>query len=58
MSQLDDPLAIHIHLEPLSNEQIRLKYPPGIAERFIQQSNQIDVLTKEYDSDKFAIPIK
>ena len=29
-----------------------------ISERFIQQSNQIDVLTQEYDSDKFAIPIK
>lgn len=51
-------LTIATNYEPLSNEQIRLKYPPEIAERFIQQSNQIDVLTKEYDSDKFAIPIK
>ena len=51
-------LTITANYEPLSTEQIRLKYPPEIAERFIQQSNQIDVLTQEYDSDKFAIPIK
>ena len=51
-------LTITANYEPLSNEQVRLKYPPEIAERFIQQSNQIDVLTQEYDSDKFAIPIK
>lgn len=51
-------LTITANYEPLSNEQMRLKYPPEIAERFIQQSNQIDVLTQEYDSDKFAIPIK
>lgn len=51
-------LTIATNYELLSNEQIRLKYPPEIAERFIQQSNQIDVLTKEYDSDKFTIPIK
>lgn len=51
-------LTITANYEPLSNEQIRLKYPSEIAERFIQQSNQIDVLTQEYDSDKFAIPIK
>lgn len=51
-------LTITANYEPLSNEQVRLKYPPEIAERFIQQSNQIDVLTQEYNSDKFAIPIK
>lgn len=51
-------LTITANYEPLSNEQIRLKYPTGIAERFIQQSNQIDILTQEYNSDKFAIPIK
>lgn len=51
-------LTITANYEPLSNEQIRLKYPAEIAERFIQQSNQIDILTQEYNSDKFAIPIK
>ena len=51
-------LPITANYEPLSNEQIRLKYPALSAERFIQQSNQIDILTQEYNSDKFAIPIK
>ncbi|KRK55963.1 hypothetical protein FC22_GL000106 [Lactobacillus johnsonii ATCC 33200] len=32
-------------------------YPAEIAQKFIQQSNEIDVLNKEYDSDKFSINI-
>lgn len=51
-------LTIAATYEPLSNEQIRLKYPPEIAEKFIQQANDIDVLTKAYNSDKFSIDIK
>lgn len=51
-------LTIAAKYEPLSNEQIRLKYPSEIAEKFIQQANEIDVLTKTYDSDKFSINIK
>ena len=51
-------LTIPATYEPLTNEQIRLKYPPEIAEKFIQQSNDIEVLTEEYNSDKFAIGIK
>ena len=51
-------LTLSANYEPLTNEQIRMKYPPEIAEKFIQQSNEIEVLTKEYDSSKFAIPIK
>lgn len=51
-------LTIAAKYEPLSNEQIKLKYPPEIAEKFIQQANEIDVLTKTYDSDKFSINIK
>ena len=51
-------LTITSSYEPLSNEQIILKYSPEVAQKFIQQANQIDVLTKEYDSDKFAIQIK
>lgn len=51
-------LTVTTHYEPLTNEEIRLKYPPEIAERFIQQANEIDVLTEEYNSDKFAIKIK
>lgn len=51
-------LTISAEYEPLSNEQIRLKYPPEIAEKFIRQANEIDVLSKEYSSDKFAIDIR
>ncbi len=51
-------LTITARFEPLSNEQIKLKYPPEIAEKFIRQANEIDVLSKEYNSDKFAIAIK
>ena len=51
-------LTISATYEPLTNEEIRLKYPPEIAEKFIQQANEIDVLTEEYSSDKFAIEIK
>ncbi|HEN5869889.1 TPA: DUF3644 domain-containing protein, partial [Streptococcus agalactiae] len=51
-------LTITATYEPLSNEQIRLKYPAEIAEKFIQQANAIDVLVTEYNSDKFAIGVK
>lgn len=51
-------LTIAAKYEPLSNEQIKLKYPPEIAEKFIQQANEIDVLTNTYKSDKFSIGIK
>lgn len=50
-------LTISARYEPLNNEQIKLKYPAKIAEKLIQQSNEIDVLQKEYDSDKFSINI-
>jgi len=51
-------LTISARYEPLSNEEIRLKYSPEIAEKLIRQSNEIDVLTETYDSDKFAINIR
>ena len=51
-------LTISARYEPLSNEQIRVKYPPEIAERFIRQANEIDVLSHAYDSDKFSIEIR
>ena len=51
-------LTISVNYEPLTNEQIRIKYPPEIAEKLIMHSNDIDVLSREYDSDKFAINIK
>lgn len=51
-------LTISASYEPLTNEQIKLKYPPEVAEKFIKQANEIDVLSHEYNSDKFAISIK
>ena len=51
-------LTITANYEPLDNEQIRLKYPPEVAEKFIKQANEIDVLNEAYSSDKFAINIK
>lgn len=51
-------LTITTSYEPLSNEEIRMKYSPEIAEKLIKQTNEIDVLSTEYNSDKFAINIK
>lgn len=51
-------LMISSNYEPLTNEQIRLKYSPEIAEKLIKQGNEIDVLSKEYNSDKFSIGIR
>lgn len=50
-------LTIHANYEPLTNEEIKLKYPAEIAQKFIRQANEIDVLNTEYNSDKFAINI-
>lgn len=50
-------LTISARYEPLSNEEIKIKYSPEIAEKLIKQSNEIDVLSAEYNSDKFAINI-
>lgn len=51
-------LTISAHYEPLTNEEIRLKYPPEIAEKFIKYANEVDVLSDEYNSDNFSIRIK
>lgn len=51
-------LTISASYEPLSNEEIRIKYPAEIAGKFIQQANEIDILSNEYNSDKFSIGIK
>ncbi len=51
-------LTITANYEPLDNEQIKLKYSPEVAEKFIQQANEIDVLNETYNSDRFAINVK
>lgn len=51
-------LTISARYEPLSNEELKVKYSPEIAEKLIKQFNEIDVLSTTYDSDKFAINIR
>ncbi len=51
-------LTITANYEPLDNEQIRLKYSPEVAEKLIQQANEVDILSETYSSDKFAIGIR
>ena len=43
-------LTITSNYEPLDNEQIKLKYAPEVAEKLIQQANEIDVLNEAYNS--------
>ncbi|MDY4096712.1 MAG: DUF3644 domain-containing protein [Lachnospiraceae bacterium] len=51
-------LTISASYAPLTNEEIKLKYSPEVAEKLIKHSNEIDVLSSTYNSDKFAINIK
>lgn len=51
-------LTISANYESLTNEQIKLKYPPEIAEKLIEKANSIEVLSEEYNSDKFSIDIR
>lgn len=51
-------LTINAFYEPLTNEQIKLKYPPEIAEKLIAKTNEIEVLSEEYASDNFAIQVR
>ncbi|KAB0577350.1 uncharacterized protein DUF3644 [Fusobacterium naviforme] len=51
-------LTITANYEPLDNEQIRLKYSPEVAEKLIQQANEIAVLNETYNSDHFAINVR
>ena len=51
-------LTITANYEPLDYEQVKLKYTPEVAQKLIQQANEIDVLNETYSSEKFAINIK
>ncbi len=51
-------LTLSVRYEPLSNEQIKVKYSAEIAEKLINHANEIDVLSQEYDSEKFSINMK
>lgn len=51
-------LTLSAHYDPLTNEEIKIKYSPEIAEKLIKHANDIEILSKTYDSDKFSIEIK
>jgi HEPN domain-containing protein len=48
-------LTLSVNIDPLSNAEVKAKYAPEIAEKFIQQANEIDILEKEYHSNNFSI---
>lgn len=51
-------LTLSATYEPLTNEQIKIKYPPEIAEKLILQSNDLDLALDHNHSDKFAIDVR
>ena len=51
-------LNLTASIEPLTNEQIKIKYTPEVANRLIFQKNDIETTTSLLNTDKFAIPIK
>ena len=51
-------LTLSVNYKSLSNEEIKIKYSPEIAEKLIQKANEIEVLSQEYDSSKFSINIR
>lgn len=51
-------LTLSATYEPLTNEQIKIKYPPEIAEKLILQSNDVDLALESNPSDKFAIDVR
>jgi hypothetical protein len=50
-------LTLSATMEPLTNEQIKVKYSPEVAQRLIFQKNDIETTTELTPSDKFSIPI-
>jgi len=51
-------LTLSANMEPLTNEQIKLKYPAEIATKLLFQKNDIQITSELQNSDKFSIPIK
>lgn len=50
-------LTLSASIENITNNEIKIKYPSEIAEKFIQKANELEVLTKEINSDNFSINI-
>ncbi|GBD66033.1 DUF3644 domain-containing protein [Tetragenococcus halophilus] len=51
-------LTLSANMEPLTNEQIKLKYTPEIAQRLIFQKNDIETTENLFPSENFSIPIR
>ena len=51
-------LTLSATMEPLTNEQIKIKYPPEVANKLIFQKSDIEVTASLHPSDRFSIPIK
>jgi len=51
-------LTLSASIEPLTNEQIKLKYPPEVATKMLFQKNDIEITANMHDSHKFSIPVQ
>ena len=51
-------LTLSASLEPLTNEQISIKYPPEIAKRLIFNKNDVEVTSEIESSAKFSIGVE
>lgn len=51
-------MALSGHINPLSDDEIRVKYPPEIAETLIRKSAALVELSDQYSSNDFSIAVK
>lgn len=51
-------LALSAHVKPLTDEDVRVKYPPEVAEMLIRKSAELNELSDQYNSNDFSISIK
>jgi len=51
-------LTLSATIEPLTNEQIQVKYSPEVARRLIMQKNDIETTSDLYPSERFAMSVK
>lgn len=54
----DNFLVLSFNYKPLSNEEIKLKYSPEVAQKLIEQANSIEVLSNEIKSDGFVMRLE
>ncbi|WP_286356931.1 DUF3644 domain-containing protein [Faecalibaculum rodentium] len=51
-------LALTGHVKPLSDDEIRIKYPAEIAEKLIRKSAALEGMAEQYNSDTFSMSVK